>query len=418
MKRLFTIQINLDHTLLMLTEKLFYDHTSDEPITAEILEIRNLQDKTAIILDKTIFYPEGGGQPADRGSINKIPLIDVQEVDGEILHFISSDDAKNIAIEKAELILDTKRRRDLSAQHTGQHIFSGTLFRMLGAPTVSMHMGDETCTIDVNKAGITLEDLRPVEDKVQDIIEEDCPITFHLCPPEDIHQFDLRRLPPQGEEVIRIVEIGTYEITPCCGTHLSSSGKVGMFRVIGAERYKGMTRITFIAGRRIFEESRLLRIQAEGISRLLNAPPLEIFPAMQTFVSKAEQLERGINQKNSEIAQFRAVQILADEGLENSTGNTKIVKKIFLDISQDDVFLTAKTVQKKCGCILVFASVQDKKFCVLASQKGIDIRPLFKKLMEDYGGQGGGGPLFFQGSFSEKSALEKFMNALPKKLEE
>jgi alanyl-tRNA synthetase len=383
---------------------------------AEILEIRNLHDKAAIIFDKTIFYPEGGGQPADRGTINTIPLIDVQEIEHEILHLVSSCDAKNLALGKAELILDAKRRRILSAQHTGQHIFSGMLFRMLDAPTVSMHMGDETCTIDINKTGITIDDLYSVEEKVQDIIEEDCPITIHLCPPEDIHRFDLRRLPPKGEDIIRVVEIGGYESTPCCGTHLSSSGKVGMFRVIGAERYKGMTRITFIAGRRVFAESRILRRQSEGVSRLLNAPVYEIFSAAQTFMQKVESMERNINAKNIELAQFRSMKILADEKLEHCADIRKIYKKIIFDISQDDVLLIAKTVQKKCACILVFASYQDKKFCVLASNKTIDVKPLFKKLMDDYGGQGGGGPLFFQGSFSDEKTLEKFIDAIPEEL--
>jgi alanyl-tRNA synthetase len=402
----------------MQTEKLFYEHTSSDPVVAEIVEIRNLEDKTALILNKSIFYPEGGGQPADRGTINGISVFDVQDIDGEILHFISSDDVKNLALGKAELILDARRRRVFSAQHTGQHIFSGMLFRMLDAPTVSMHMGDETCTIDVNKAGITLEDLHPVEDKVQDIIEEDCPVVTHICPPEDIHQFHLRRLPPQEEEVIRVVQIGGYDIIACCGTHVSSSGKVGMFRVISAEKYKGMTRITFIAGRRVFDESRILRNQADRISRLLNAPALELLPAIETFVQKTEQLEKNFNQKNIELAQFKADQILAEAKLENCTDGAKIYKKLFSDISQDEVFLIAKTIQKKCSCILVFASRQDKKFCVLASDKKIDIRSLFKILMEDFCGQGGGGPQFFQGSFPEKAALENFMYAVPERFED
>ncbi len=198
---LFTIQSGFDHTEFMRTEKAFYDYTTDEAVSAEILDIRNVEDRCALILDKTIFFPEGGGQPSDRGSINGITLLDVQERDNEILHFVSSDDARNLVPGKAELILDAKRRRILSAQHTGQHILSGMIYRILEAPTLSMHIGDETCTIDVNKAGITLDDLRLIEDKVQDIIEEDCPITIHLCPPEDIHRFNLRRLPPQGEDL-------------------------------------------------------------------------------------------------------------------------------------------------------------------------------------------------------------------------
>ncbi len=401
----------------MRTEKAFYDYTTDEAVSAEILDIRNVEDRCALILDKTIFFPEGGGQPSDRGSINGITLLDVQERDNEILHFVSSDDARNLVPGKAELILDAKRRRILSAQHTGQHILSGMIYRILEAPTLSMHIGDETCTIDVNKAGITLDDLRLIEDKVQDIIEEDCPITIHLCPPEDIHRFNLRRLPPQGEDLIRVVEIGKYEMTPCCGTHLGSSGKVGMFRVIGAERYKGMTRITFIAGRRVFEESRVLRIQAEGISRLLNTPALEIYPAVQVLAQKTEQAERSFNLKNTELAQCRAAKILDDEKLEHCEDTSKIFKKLFQDISYNDVLLIAKIVQKKYGGILVFASSQDKKFAVLASRKEIDIRPLFKKLMEDKGGQGGGGPLFFQGSFFNEDAMKLFFDAVPESLE-
>ncbi len=401
----------------MRTVKAFYDHTTDEPVPAEVLEIRPLEDKTAVILDKTIFYPEGGGQPSDRGFINGIPLLDVQEMDDEILHFISSGDAKNLSQGRAELILDARRRRELSSQHTGQHILSGTILRLLGAATVSMHMGDETSTIDVDKPGITLEDLASVEDTVQDIIEEDCPIIVHSCPPEDVHSFNLRRVPPQGEDVIRVVEIRGYDFTPCCGTHLSSSGKVGIFRVIGADRYKGMTRITFIAGRRVHRESRLMRVQAEGVSRTLNAPIQEIFPAAETLLKKAEQLEYSINMKDMELAQLRAVQLLLDEGLYNSTDSTRIYKKLFPDISQDEAFLTAKAAQKMCGCILAFASAGDKRFSVLASQKGIDIRPLFKGLMENQDGQGGGGPLFFQGAFSTRAALESFINSIPERLE-
>jgi alanyl-tRNA synthetase len=263
----------MGNTGSMKTERAYYDCTGGEAVRAAVLEVRSQGERTALILDKTIFYPEGGGQSADRGTINGIPLLDVREEGGEILHLVSTAEALKPG--PGELRLDAPRRRDFTVHHTAQHLLSGTILRMTGFPTVSMHLGEDLCTIDVDAPAVSGEALLAVEDAVQDAVEADVPVVIHRCPPEKVEDFPLRKTPPQREEVIRVVEIRGHDFSPCCGTHLNSTGPIGIVRILGAEKYKGKTRISFIAGRRVFRESRLLRQNGEIVSRALKVPVAE-----------------------------------------------------------------------------------------------------------------------------------------------
>jgi alanyl-tRNA synthetase len=145
----------------MKTIPAYYEYAGGEPRSAVILEVRPGKDGPALILDKTIFYPEGGGQSADRGAINGVPVLDVREEDGEILHFVAGAD---LVPGPAELVLDAARRRDFTVQHTAQHLLSGTILRLTGAHTVSMRLGEETCTIDVDTTSLGEDTLLRVED--------------------------------------------------------------------------------------------------------------------------------------------------------------------------------------------------------------------------------------------------------------
>ena len=187
----------------MKTGKLYYEKPGAEHFPARILEVRPYNGKTidraALILDATNFYPEGGGQPGDRGTINGIPVVDVLEQNGEIYHIINAGDAKRAAPGPADLAVDWTRRREYTALHTAQHLLSGTILARLKAHTVSMHLGDEVCTIDVDIPAISEEALIAVEEAVAGGIEENHPVIIHLCPPERVEDFPLRKIPPQGE---------------------------------------------------------------------------------------------------------------------------------------------------------------------------------------------------------------------------
>ena len=402
------------------TERLYYDYTSPLPYKAEILELKPAGDgKTAIILDKTIFYPEGGGQPGDRGSINGVPLLDVKEKDGGILHLVSGNDAGKLKPGPAELVLDARRRRDLSALHTGQHLLSATLLRMINAPTVSMHMGDEACTIDVNIAEISDETLLAVEDAMAAAIEENHPIIIHLCPPEDVSVFPLRKVPPKGEEIIRIVEIEGHDFIACCGTHLKSTAEIGLFRVLGAEKYKGMNRISFLAGHRLLNDCRVLRKNALVVSRAISAPLNEIGKGVLDYLEKAGQIEKRLKILETKAAAEMAESLLRKaaagcEAAARPAGSPVLVIESFAEGDINKILYVGKLVQKQSKELFVLVSEPDLKFAAFCRSDNFDPRPFLKDALEAHGGRGGGSASFFQGSFGTKEAMDAFLNAIRK----
>ena len=173
----------------------------------------------------------------------------VSETGGRLLHSLAGP-AAFLAGDRVSLHIEADRRRDYSQAHSGQHLLSSTFMRLLGAATVSVHLSRERCFIDFDIPAIPDEDVAEAEDLVERIIADDYPIRIHSCPPEDLASFPLRKRPPQGEEVVRVVEIDGIDFTPCCGTHLGSTGELRLVRILGTEKYKGMTRLAFVAGSR------------------------------------------------------------------------------------------------------------------------------------------------------------------------
>ncbi|GHU62184.1 hypothetical protein FACS189445_4960 [Spirochaetia bacterium] len=416
----------------METRKAYYGTPSTAPFAATILEIRpdsadNGAGIAALILDATIFYPEGGGQSGDRGTINGIPVLDVQEKNGEILHIVTGEDGQKLSPGPAELILDRVRRRDFTVLHTAQHLLSGTILRLTGAPTVSMHLGDEVCTIDVDTKELPEETLATVEEAVADAIEGNHPVIIHLCPPERLEDFPLRKVPPKGEDVIRVVEIQGNDFSPCCGTHVTATGEIGMLRVLGAEKYKGMTRVSFIAGRRVLRDSRALRRNAETVSHALSVPVAETGAGVLALVEKAAQLERKLKALEEDAALHRAEALLREAGVLDAAssgvaagkpdplaGEGRVLTECFPDADMEGVLRIGRAAQKRCAAVLVFASQRDLKFAGLCAVKSVDIRPLLQGPMERHGGKGGGGPSFFQGQFSKAEDLAAFLQSIPR----
>jgi alanyl-tRNA synthetase len=399
----------------MKTTIAYYEYTAKDPYKTNIQEIRDQGNSRGVILEKTIFYPEGGGQPADRGWINGVPLAEVQEQGGEILHLLYPGDGSGLAPGPAELRLDTDWRRDFTVHHTAQHLLSGTILRMTGFYTVSMHLGEDVCTIDVDTPELPADILTAVEEKTADAIEEDAPVIIHLCPPEHIEDFPLRKRPPQGEEVIRVVEIQGHDYSPCCGTHLQSTGYIGILRILGAEKYKGMTRITFIAGRRCLRDSRLLRQNVELISRALKVPAAETGQGVLTLLEKTSRLEGAVKIFQEDAARRKAETLLRTAGLweaDSAAGQGKVLIESLADADMDEVLRIGRAAQKLTGAVLVLGSEKEAKFAAFCSAKGADVRPLVKQAMEARNGRGGGGPSFFQGLFDHPETLKQFLSAL------
>jgi alanyl-tRNA synthetase len=314
-------------------------------------------------------------------------------------------------------VLDAERRRDHTVHHTGQHLLSGTILRMTGAYTLSMHMGDETCTIDVDIKELPAETLVAVEDAVQTAIEEDHPVKTHLCPPENILDFPLRKQIPQVDEVIRVVEIQDRDFSPCCGTHLRSTGRIGVLRILDAERYKGMTRVYFIAGRRVLRDSRLLRQNADIVSRALKVPVTETGAGVLALLEKTGKYEQKLKCFQEEDAMRKAKALTAaftgaDASSGEKSGEPRVITASFMDAGMEETLRIGKAAQSLAAAVLILASEPEIKFAAFSSVKDFDIRAALKDALDANHGRGGGGPSFFQGVFEKPEDLHAFMAAL------
>jgi alanyl-tRNA synthetase len=271
-----------------------------------------------------------------------------------------------------------------------------------------MHLGEDYTTIDVDGKGITRETLLSVEDEVFSAIERGAPVIIHLCPPEHIEDFPLRKVPPKDEELIRVVEISGHDFSPCCGTHLSNISQIGMLRILGSENYKGMTRIYFAAGRRCLKDSRILRENAELISRALSVPVEETGAAALALLEKAGKMEEQLALLAEEAARTRAVAIIERAELEGA-GQEKWYAEYFPDAKMEEVTHLGRQLRELSGAVFVLGAGKDRKFAALCSAPGADIRAGLKEALEKSGGKGGGGKDFFQGQFESEETLKAFV---------
>ena len=392
----------------MQTKRLYYDFFSKESFKAEIVDVSIIENCFHVILDRTIFYPEGGGQPADRGSINSIAILDVQEKDGNIIHLLHSDDqaAEKLKPGPAELILDLRRRRDFSQLHTAQHLLSAVILRMTGAATVSMHLGGSHNTIDVDISKIEEEVLLAIEETASDAIEENLAVICHLCPPEDFSQFNLRKQfnNKDNDEVIRVIEIQGQDFSACCGTHVKSTSEIGLLRIYGAEKYKGKSRISFSAGRRLHSDSRILRQNALSVSKSLSVPIYETAKGLIDYINKNKETESRLKTLEEIMRKQKA------EALVKNALGKLLISETYSGITINEVIDIGRKAIKQCSCILILASEDEKKIAAFSPDKHTDIKMLIGKVFEKWGEKGGGAEAFFQGSFPTVENMNAFLN--------
>jgi alanyl-tRNA synthetase len=256
-----------------VTARLYLDDPDLLGFDAEVLSIRSLDGRPAAVLDRTAFYPEGGGQPADRGRLGGVEVLDVQEAGGEVLHLLSGA----IAPGPARGEVDAARRRDHVQQHHGQHLLSAAFEATAGARTLSFHLGAETCTIDLDAPADRLgpEALRAAEARANDLVFADLPVTAREYAPGELAALPLRKEPAKGARVVVVGEPGAVvDASPCGGTHPRRTGAVGAIAVLRAARWGAGTRVEFACG------GRVVRALVEATRRLSDAAaPLRCAPA-------------------------------------------------------------------------------------------------------------------------------------------
>jgi alanyl-tRNA synthetase len=260
-----------------MTRRLYHDDAYLRRFDARVVAVTTWKDQPAVVLDQTAFYPEAGGQLGDRGTLGGATVTDTQDTGDGIVHVLAGDAPAVGATVTGEL--DWARRRQHMAQHTAQHLLSGALLERAAAPTASARLGETALTIDVARDRIPDAELAAAEDLANDLVDDDLAIRAWFPPPDELAALKLRRDPKVTAD-IRVVAIGDFDYSPCGGTHCARTSQLGTVRVIGAERYKGMTRVTFAAARRgraeLFARDQVLRGLAAQFSCGTAEVPLAI----------------------------------------------------------------------------------------------------------------------------------------------
>jgi alanyl-tRNA synthetase len=299
-----------------VTERLYYSDSHLIEFEARVVEVNDrVSGWTTVVLDRTAFYPTGGGQPSDTGTLNGIRVVEcIDDGDNGVLHVI-----QGFASARDEIVrgrVDWSRRLDHIQQHTGQHIFSQALIKLFNAPTRSFRVLESSCEIDVELNNPTTEIIERAVELANNVIWEDRAITIRNVTPDEAAALPLRK-EASREGDLRLIEIEGFDLTPCGGTHAYRTGEVGMIAVRSWERAKGLTRIEFVAGTRALTDYRKANRSAREVAALFSTGRDEAPQVAAQMLEEHKELNRRIRLLEEMAAQVEAQQLLAsaEEGV-------------------------------------------------------------------------------------------------------
>lgn len=282
---------------------------------ARVLASRTLGGAPAVVLDRTAFYPEGGGQPADRGTLSGVAVLDVQEVEDEVLHALASPLPE---MQDVHGEVDRARRRDHVQQHHGQHLLSAAFAEEVGAQTLSFHLGEETCTIDLDAKPSALDEgvLRRVEARANELVFLDLPVSARDRTQEELRELLLRKKPAKGSRVVLVGEPGNIvDASPCGGTHPRRTGEVGVIAVLRAQKWAEGTRVEFVCGARVVKLVAVLSDRLSSAAQAFRCAPAEVPAAAVRATEEANQ-----RKKDLERLLFAAAEAEAERLAQNAEG--------------------------------------------------------------------------------------------------
>ena len=379
----------------METERLYEKDVHLRTFTAQVLACQAGKHGYHVVLDRTAFYPEGGGQPGDQGTLDGVAVTDVHTVDGEIVHYLEKPLAVGATVTG---VLDYDRRFALMQQHSGEHIVSGLIFSHYGLHNVGFHMGRDAVTIDFD-GFLTDEQLKTLELEANQAIWADLPVEV-LWPDRET----LAQLPYRSKKVIagavRLVRMGSVDLCACCGVHVAHTGEIGLIKFLSSQRFHEGVRIEMLAGAPAYAHLAAVWQQNKSVSGQLSAKPLETAKVVSKLRGDLEEVKQRAAQLEEQLFSLRAQAF-------SGAGDVLLIED--KPLKPDSLRRLADAVQTCCGgrCA-VFAPTADG-YAYALGQPGGDLRALVRRMNQTLSGRGGGKAEFAQGSVrADRAAIEAF----------
>lgn len=417
------------HWRLIMTKRLYYDSSDAHEFDSVIEEVSapSPDSRPSVILRETAFYPTSGGQIHDTGWLTIIggdggaERLRVAEVadaeDGRIVHYLEAPLKLPQAGDAVRGSIDPDRRRDHMQQHTGQHVLSAAFIELYQMPTVSFHMGDDYCSIDLATASITSAQIEGAEKRANQIVFENRPVGVRYVSRAEAEKLGLRKLPPAERDELRLIEIADFDLSACGGTHVGTSGQIGSILLRKTEKVRAGIRVEFVCGDRAV---RLARRDYGALSEAAALFSTQLWDVPEQIRKSAEENKLVRRQKDDaldELAELMALAALRDQ---QEMNGRRIVVRAFSDRDTSFAKLFAQKVTRAAApAIALVASMVDPPGLVFAQTPGqvsgsmpvssADMGALLKQVLLSVGGRGGGSRDFAQGGVPSGCNVEQLL---------
>lgn len=382
---------------MLFTERLYFADPYLRSFSARVVARAVRHGHLAVALDQSAFYPEGGGQPADSGTLNGIGVVDVQ-ADGDLVwHML----AAGLPDDTVEGVIDWERRFDHMQQHLGQHLLSAGFEHCYGIPTVSFHLGGVASTIDLAIAALDDQQAAMVEDVVNAVIWEDRPVLARFVTAEELSRLALRK-PPVVNGAVRVVSVPDFDHSACGGTHPRSTGGVGMVHIRRWERRGATMRVEFVCGGRALRDLRWKNATLGRVAATLSCGAGELDMALARLRAAEETARKGLEDAQERLRGYEARELAAGAA---RVGGVPVVRRVIEGTVADGRGLAVALADAGCLAVIGVTGAKTQLILAAAATLGIDCAALLRVALAASGGRGGGTATLAQGGVDDAASL-------------
>jgi len=382
-----------------MTDRLYFADSYLTEFEAAVVAVAPRGDQFGVELDRTAFYPTSGGQPHDSGTLNGIPVTDVLDEQGKILHVISAPVSGDVVGR-----IDWDRRFDHMQQHSGQHILSQAFLQVANAQTQSVHFGAEAATVDLDIGELSADTVERVEELANTVVIGDRPVLIREVDEGALKEFELRR-PPKQSGRIRIVEIENFDRSACGGTHVRRTGEVGPIKVHRWERAKGGTRAEFLCGKRALRDYRWKNALVDELAGQFSVGEGEVREAVRRLMEQLSESRRMLEVYRDEALAAAALARVQE------VGPGRVVAEVLPVQSATDITDLAGRIVESGAPVVLLGTPDGKVVFARGKHIPLDMRTLIQQTTATVGGRGGGRPEFAQGAVPSARVAEALKRA-------
>jgi alanyl-tRNA synthetase len=384
------------------TRRLYYEDSYLLEFEAEVVERRVYDNRPAVVLDTTAFYPESGGQPWDRGMLGGVEVLEVVDLDGAILHVLASE----LPAGTVRGRIDGALRADHRQQHTGQHVLSQAFWELLKGETLSFHMGPEISTLEIGLKNISEAECDRVEDRANAVVWEDRAVKTYFVPDDRIGEVPLRK-PPKKQGLLRVVEVDGFDYSACGGTHVRRTGEIGLIKLGATEKIRGNLRFDFLCGGRALRDYRAKDRTARRMSAAFSCPAAEVYGHVEKLSAEAKALRKRTRGLGERLAAFEAAEIVRD-------APGRVIAGVLEDRTPEEArFLALGIVKRGPFAVAYGAAGEDQGHLIVARSETMkaDLRQLAPVIGALVPVKGGGGPSLIELVTGDKPRLKDMVDA-------